>query len=442
VKDNEESVRKRLARDLGERNLPSYIWGDSAVADDFKELLDYEEHQPEYEAIYGYLLKSVGRIWDAYRQGRDDGQAGSNQAVPMPSTRSDIRQHTPVGRMIDLPIDERARASISADVTAWRAWRVKSVERFRNRFLSQSLLVSDEQVIKFISTPALGMLSCDALLEAGEDLSAYEWELDAVTRPDGSLAIQATTKTGNTVVREYTSIPGADDLRVLRVRLSDGVTSKGDCRLGSLLDELRLIGEELNRLFTWDPADGVRFVLTGDPPKEVPLIAWIERTIGDQRVRARITLDVDPAISAETVTKAYRQVQGILLRRAGMESRGGKKSENRQPSAKATELFRFVEEWSVLSTRRPPFARLALEWGRQHPEMAYAQSGKFIQAYRSAANKLMTPDYYMLDDPPYDSIKKAPRYSKWRLEPVRDRTLPLRGKRFTAATDPTKSPPT
>jgi hypothetical protein len=152
-------------------------------------------------------------------------------------------------------------------------------------------------------------------------------------------------------------------------------------RVGTPLEDLRYLSEELARRYRWQPSQATIFVLTG----LTPLINEIGATIeyrGPIPALTRIALSVDPAVSPREVAERYRE-----LRR---ELRPGR---SRPLSEKHTEL-------ALFATERPEgesWLDQMTAWNQAHPAWRYEQPTNFARDARQAQRRLMEPDYSMGD---------------------------------------------
>jgi hypothetical protein len=117
---------------------------------------------------------------------------------------------------------------------------------------------------------------------------------------------------------------------------ADGRVGESEFRPGSPLGELVELAGRLTAKTWWPLAAASWFVLTGEvPPSPALRVSRLIADGADAPLRqARLTLDIQPWVSQESVQATYRDQQRWLL---GME--------NREMSVSGLECFRFVEEW-------------------------------------------------------------------------------------------------
>lgn len=166
---------------------------------------------------------------------------------------------------------------------------------------------------------------------------------------------------------------------------------------GSVLDELRLASIELEKYVAprWDAGQAAWFILTGKPPIPFALIGEAGATTfkgedGEFYQKGTITLEVEPWVPAETVAKAYRDLQlGVL-------------EENpRSVGPRNLEVFTFVlrsRRERLVSAQvegRVPhkllWRELMLEWNNANPQKAYTEYKIFNRDYHRAARKILDP---------------------------------------------------
>jgi hypothetical protein len=136
-------------------------------------------------------------------------------------------------------------------------------------------------------------------------------------------------------------------------------------RSGSPLDELRKVGQHLSeQSVSWKYNYATRFVLTGEPPEDLPL--WTERDPGGE-----VVLHVAPWISPESVKNAYRRelwIRGWTNERYG---EGRRAKSVRRISDRNLKLLRFVTDRIDHRGERPRGKDVAAAWDAEYPEWAY-----------------------------------------------------------------------
>jgi hypothetical protein len=147
---------------------------------------------------------------------------------------------------------------------------------------------------------------------------------------------------------------------------------------GAPLEALRALSESLAKSFAWQPAQACVFVLTGVTPS----IGQIRATSGGIYMRnhvdcgwaARITLDIDPAVPASVVARAYRKVRA---------DRG--LGRHRTLSAKHARLA------VAASDDAKPWVDRHRAWNAEFPHWAYVATSNFRRDARRAQRHLLYP---------------------------------------------------
>lgn len=154
---------------------------------------------------------------------------------------------------------------------------------------------------------------------------------------------------------------------------------------GSVLDDLRDIGDQLAKEYHWHEAQATWFVLTGKPPIIRPLYTSTTTRHGGKFTDAIVNLEVLPWVSWRTVLRLYRQIQ------SGLRVRETRK----QPDARAIEVFRLVTREAGAEVKDSnQWASLLGKWLREHPAEATLTSPSRLRQYYNRAKKaLLLRDY-------------------------------------------------
>jgi hypothetical protein len=156
---------------------------------------------------------------------------------------------------------------------------------------------------------------------------------------------------------------------------------------GSLLDDLRRLGLDLEERYHWQQRDGAWFVLTGETPLASPFTAQAVFRDSDHAYGA-ITLTIEPWISADTVLKAYRVYQRRLLGR-----------DNCPRSRRNLAVLQFVTQRSADDGARPGWDTLVEAWNAAHPQWIYrdphglADRRRFARDFGRAYRGVVVPSY-------------------------------------------------
>jgi hypothetical protein len=293
----------------------------------------------------------------------------------------------------------RLRAWARDEALALRAARAKEVRAFRDRFLggaplrvpqARRLLASAAARVWPISEfehrgiPVIGHKgSVVANRESVED-SFLKHELDLQVTWDDHVV--ETTESRSWSLGVHPQDP------VLHFVDEHGEPFQDEVWPRSVLDRLREISDRLTRFYGFDAAQAAWFVLTDTPPRRVPLDGNIAVRSFPTHTDGRVTLTMDPWISADVVLRTYREVQRDLLGR-----------ENRQLALRNLAVFRSVVEDARVAERRnpgglpPSRAQSMARWNREHPEQTYKQLWQFSRDVDRAERGVLFPDYRLVD---------------------------------------------
>lgn len=165
---------------------------------------------------------------------------------------------------------------------------------------------------------------------------------------------------------------------------------------GSVIGRLAEMGRELQRSYPWNPDDAAFFVLTGRAPYVSAATVRREWSTGAWTVGGKVTLEVQPWVSVDTVSRAYRDAQ-----RGYFQGRT-----QRAVEEKAAELFAFIVqrtdfrdngESTLLLTRKRTWLALVREWNGLHagsrPAWCYAPHNwrNFRRDYKRAEEAITYP---------------------------------------------------
>lgn len=166
---------------------------------------------------------------------------------------------------------------------------------------------------------------------------------------------------------------------------------------GSVLDDVRSLGNLLATLYRWKQEEAVWFLLTGTTPLINPLEISASLLTGSYRSPPvwTVTLEVAPWMAVSTVSEAYREIQKQILK--GDSSTSGIKQERKLA------VFRFVTEQTRAHGEQPPWQELFERWNEEYPEdhewhykkVRYPKSRyeSFQRDYRDAEKAVMRPHH-------------------------------------------------
>jgi hypothetical protein len=168
-----------------------------------------------------------------------------------------------------------------------------------------------------------------------------------------------------------------------------------DVRSGSVLDELRKVSTELSSLCQpWDEAQAAWFTLTGEAPPVSGVRGRAHFTQTAAVNYGNTILIVEPWVSADSVRKAYLDLQKQVLGR-----------KNRSISERNLAVFRFVvtetlalmpraQMWRLPSVRFPSWRELCKRWNEQvKQEWRYEDTRYFRRDYTRASKLIVRPRY-------------------------------------------------
>lgn len=168
---------------------------------------------------------------------------------------------------------------------------------------------------------------------------------------------------------------------------------------GSLLDELRRLGELLTSVYGWRREDAIWFVLTGEAPYMNPLEVNASLLTGYPQSPpvSTITLEVAPWMPVDSIERTYREIQQQVLK--GDSSKGNIK----EPRILA--VFHFVTEQTRVHGEQLGCQTLFDRWNEKYPEgheWHYEKSPghrgdrrleNFRRDFRRAREVVMSPEY-------------------------------------------------
>jgi len=341
-------IRRNLAKDLGRSTVPARVWEyleeTGHIAEVREDPATHLDLANKAELLLGYAEQTD---WPGLT--RPSGPRHEEQPTVDPAPAL-------------LSADEKARASAVGVALVGLAAASPEVQRFRTTVLGGELL-SRDQADAFVNSPVLETLGRDALTDAGvplvghsvrsftseavrfRDVGEYCERVAIVVDPPGTLIETFFPKTAAAAKRQGMRA-------ALPVPYSRMHGPRPWVWRGSVLDDLRTLGERLARRYGWQDADAVWFLLTGEAPP-VPAIQT-RHTASDwgDFERATVTLTVEAWVSGESVKKAYE------ARRNQVASRP------RRPGAKMLAVYRFVESQRTAGDRLPTWRELVKTWDK------------------------------------------------------------------------------
>ncbi len=146
---------------------------------------------------------------------------------------------------------------------------------------------------------------------------------------------------------------------------------------GSVLDDLRVVADDLARDYRWQPAQAVVFVLTGG----VPVIPEVRVTVrrSSSPAASCIVLEADPWTDPRRLADIYQRVRTDATNRRRF----------RLPDKKSLAVVEFVA-----NRNGEPTEAVRKEWNktqRANPEWKYDDLAKFQRTYRETMAKVLDP---------------------------------------------------
>lgn len=362
---------------------------------------------PEIPSVVWAYLKEGGYVGDAlddgYSSGRDDLLRHARKVHSLSKVWGGEKPRTTRVVQPDVPVPvlgdyERERSSAYWEYLALHASRTPRVRRFRTRFLDGRPLSAD-QAFRLLTSPAAALLTIEAF-EKREipivDHRSVVVERDEQQSPDGSLTTAITLRfnwkegTHEETYRWRRGSVRRPPREVLTFLDNQRRRHETPIRTHSVLDKLRELSGWLARHYGWEQDAAVWFVLTDEAMPRLPLRTGIDAHLRMSHTDCEVTLSVEPWVPADSVMRAYRDLQRQLLGR-----------ENRPLSQRNLALFRFMIEQERERERRPhgkrerlTWARLLDRWNQAHPESAYGEERLFVRDISRAQRGVLFPRYY------------------------------------------------
>lgn len=422
----EELLRARVSRDCGRRDLPDTIWARLVRKEFVKDVLRVSDRE-DRDAAYRNIVEEA-------RDLLDNGYGGGQPVLP-PDHSADKRY--PVA-LLALTEAEEQRALVVSEIQTYRAGRQPSVAEWRRRVLANRLLTQAE-ARDFLRSPATAVLTVEDFERHGIPVLGHHSEIvEEGVSADGAFRVRLrVTPPGGEIEKVFADVAGKPQVWVpfaVRFEKPDAY----DTLPGSVTDQLRLIGVELAELYLWEQEDAVRFVLTGEAPTWPAITGWVERRDGIEYTQGMIGLEVEPWVSVETVSAAYRRLQEMMFRpevrrrrqEAWKQRREGKRKRQRwhnAPLDAASMVVVWFYEWIrwEAGSRTLSHAEVADIWNIQcrqgnwgGPERAFKNKYKFKPLYDRTSRRLLRPDYWP------DKAAGAQRWRYWPLHYAKRVRLP------------------
>jgi len=414
-------ARRDLVRELGWPNVPQLVW---------EELLTY--NRGDVEQAFGTQDWEEVAVLAREIQASQRGRAGPPQGG------------VPYSRTFDYISDrERDRLEVRAEVLAKHAASDEAVQAFRDRFLGGELL-APEQAQEFVTSLAnqnlpvqwfdkhgvsflghtidtrtstsdyRGKIIEFTIWPAGIDCRVEKHALSEEYGGGATLSVAGDPSDVRQRRRNDVSLPIAEEGRdpiahdgLLDLGYWRGFT--GYVRTDSPLGALRDLGVRLTKRYRgWKRNYATRFVLTGEPPKEVSPL-WTEGGSGGE-----IVMHVAPWISPESVKNAY--MRELWFRGWSGERYGGSKAKRqRSLGPKTIPLLRFItariDRIDDSHERRAKGRKIAAQWDAMYPCWAYRGDTRTMWRDYSRALEQVVPSSSD-KNPAQQRVEKAAK-AKW-----------------------------
>ena len=130
----------------------------------------------------------------------------------------------------------------------------------------------------------------------------------------------------------------------------------------SLLDELRVLSEDLSKRYGWRRSEATWFVLTGRTPDIHGVFARPTYMWTDDHTHAAIQMTIQPWVTTRSVARAYKDLQTILFRQIQGDPEG--QPQVHPTKRKSLDFFDFVSERLMGGSS---YRVTMLAWNRKHP---------------------------------------------------------------------------
>jgi hypothetical protein len=205
-----------------------------------------------------------------------------------------------------------------------------------------------------------------------------------------------------------------------------GQIQRIDYYKGSYFERLHNLSHKLieNLFPLWSEAEAAWFVITGEVRVPRALVAYIDSFVGDHLTYGTITLTVQPWVSADTVVKAYKYLQTMMLRRklqplargnmdvvrfvmkeleklvvAGREGQVDEPVEDKISRERKTSLGEISQDGWAEQERRS-WRMLMESWNQANPDSPYQDERQFYRDFHRVAHAVLRP---------YDADEQASR---------------------------------
>ncbi len=310
--------------------------------------------------------------------------------------------------------EEELRAEALSILLADEARNWPPALEFRRRFLAGSTL-GDGDADRFLRSPANGLLSPEHLAQAGIPTDGRkmittevspEPRFEHLRTANGTfvhivwLGVRCEWTEGDHQCQREETVPVATTKaspkipwQIRKYQLSHGYQIELKFLPGSLLAELDRIAEATAFQFHWDLPATTWFMLTGQTPRTLPVMVGHTHTSAADIVHGRVSLEIHPWISKESVEKVFQHAQNWML---------GKRV--RHIESESLEKLLFVE-WlrRTDAADAMTWSEIGKAWEAKHPQDSRRGLGdrrgqQFQWAIDRTRKELLQPIYAMGED--------------------------------------------
>lgn len=149
---------------------------------------------------------------------------------------------------------------------------------------------------------------------------------------------------------------------------------------GSVYDELGKVRDRLVEQFPWNEPEATNYIVTGETPFIAPVHVQPSGGRHSFLGHSSFAISVEPWISAQTVTRFYKHLQG-----------GAYPGRSRALGARNLALFRFVTQHAKPGMEVPSYEELVRLWNASHPRWKYKSAWLLARDYRRAGDSIVFP---------------------------------------------------
>lgn len=367
-------------------------------------------------------------VLEAARKLRDRGAAwASAPAFSSPPAHARERGEASPPRYFDVTLSEREeehgfafREALAreASLSAGPSGEVV-IAKFRQRLMGDRLL-TEEQAHEFLESPATRFMPL-RLFEGwdvpliGHEAEVLKHDIAPHAEPLKHTVVLKLHPPGLTKTLRYGKARAPDKesvdaqwshdrgdpdepidprVRTIKYTAREGDTEEFYVWPGSVLDSVRSFCSHWARIYGWPESETVLWFLSGRPPSLKPLSGKVSYRKGSP---LRVTLEIQPWVSAETIYRNYRRWQKQIH------------GDNyRNPGLRSLRIVRFVEHSIRQEGKRPSWQTLLERWNAAHSaKEQFSNRSNFARAYRDTIDKLLHEPFIMPFRKPLTPVLQA-----------------------------------